>query len=47
MRRQTVAIVNGHGIRTIASRFGRLFMVEGTDRAFSTQAEAETFARSL
>jgi hypothetical protein len=47
MRRQTVANVNGHGIRTIGSRFGRLFMVEGTDRAFSTQAEAETFARTL
>jgi len=46
-KRQTVANVKGHGIRTINSRFGRLFMVEGTDRAFSTLAEAETFARSL
>jgi hypothetical protein len=46
-RRQTVATVNGHGIRIIGSRFGRLFMVDGTDRAFSTRDEADAFARSL
>jgi len=46
-KRQTVATVNGHGIRSVGSRFGELFMVEGTDRAISTQGEAETFARTL
>jgi hypothetical protein len=46
-KRQTVATVNGHGIRSIGSRFGQLFMVEGTDHAFATQGEAETFARTL
>jgi hypothetical protein len=43
----TVATVNGHGIRPIATRFGRLFMVGTTGRAFSTLAEAETFAATV
>lgn len=40
-----VATVNGHDIRPVGSRFGRLFMVGDTGRAFSTQPEAEAFAR--
>ena len=42
-----IATVNGYGIRPVSSRFGRLFMVVGTDAAFSTQAAAEAHAKSL
>lgn len=40
----TVATVNGHRIRPVSSRFGRLFMVGGTGKAFATMDEAEGFA---
>jgi hypothetical protein len=47
-RRQTVTTVNGHAIRAINEpRFGFLFIVEGTNRAFGSRNEAEAFARSL
>jgi Fe-S cluster assembly scaffold protein SufB len=39
-----VSTVNGHKIRPVGSRFGRLFMVGKTGNAFHTLAEAETFA---
>ena len=41
-----VATVNGYGIRPVGSRFGRLFIVEGTKHAFRSQAEAEAFAKT-
>jgi hypothetical protein len=44
-RQSTLATVNGYAIREINSRFGRLFAVGGTDKAFCTRAEAEAFAR--
>jgi hypothetical protein len=41
----TVAIVNGHAIRPVGSeRYGRLFMVGRTGRAFQTLAEASAHA---
>lgn len=47
-RRQTViATVNGWDIRTVGSRFGRIFTVDGTGKGFSTQDEAEAYARTL
>jgi hypothetical protein len=39
-----IEIVNGHAIRTSASRFGKLFIVGETGRAFSTMNEAVAFA---
>jgi hypothetical protein len=41
----TVETVCGHSIRPVRSRFGRLFMVGATRKAFSTLAEAQTYAR--
>jgi hypothetical protein len=46
-RASTVATVKGRGIRPIASRWGRLFMIEGTGLAFDTLAEAEEYAGNL
>lgn len=43
-KRSTVATVNGHDIRPVMTRFGRLFQVGGTDMAFATLAEAKAFA---
>ena len=43
-RESTVLVVNGYPIRRTGSRFGRLFLVEGTDAAFPTLAEAKEFA---
>jgi hypothetical protein len=46
MRRSTVVTVGGHDIRSInTGRFGWLFVVGDTGRAFSTQAQAETYVR--
>lgn len=39
-----VATVNGHDIRPVESRFGRLFMVGTTGSAFRTLAMAKAFA---
>jgi hypothetical protein len=44
-RRSVIAAVGGHDIRPINTRFGRLFSVGDTGRAFSTQAQAEAYAR--
>jgi hypothetical protein len=40
----TVAIVNGHAIRKVQSRFGRLYQVGTTGTAFSAFEAAKTFA---
>lgn len=40
----TVARVGGHALRPVGSRFGQLFLVGDTGKAFRTQAEAEVFA---
>ncbi len=40
-----VATVNGHAIRPVSSRFGKLFMVGDTGTAFQTLPQAETFAK--
>lgn len=39
-----VSTVNGHKIRPVGSRFGRLFMVGDTGTAFQKLADAEAFA---
>ena len=44
-RRSTIAIVGGHAIRAVPSRFGELFAVGDTGRAFTKQAQAEAYAR--
>lgn len=43
----TVAVVNGYRIRPVSSRFGTLFLVDGTRSAYSTQRAAEAAARAL
>ena len=40
MRDSIVAVVNGHCIRMVGARFGRLFAVGKTDQAFRTLDEA-------
>jgi hypothetical protein len=47
LERSTVATINGHAIRPVMTRFGLLFMVEGTDKAFSTLREAEVYGATL
>ena len=42
----TVAIVAGHSIRSVKTRFGKLWQVGNTGRAFSTREQAETYART-
>jgi hypothetical protein len=46
LKKSVVSKVNGYNIRAVFTQFGRLFYVVGTDHAFSTQEEAEAFARS-
>lgn len=38
-------VVNGLEIRPVGTRFGRLFQVDGTNRAFFTLEEARDFAK--
>jgi len=45
-RKTTVATEAGHNIRIVNTRFGQLFMVEGTDKAFSTLEEAKAFIKA-
>jgi hypothetical protein len=46
MRSASVAEAGGHAIRiTMSERFGRLFLVGETGRAFAHQAQAEQWAR--
>jgi len=40
-----VSRVGGHAIRTVGSRFGQLFSVGDTGKAFAKQADAEQFAK--
>ena len=44
MARSTVAIVNGHAIRKVQSRFGKLYQVGTTGTAFIAFEAAKTFA---
>lgn len=46
-RRSIVATVNGHDIRPVQTRFGRLFMIDGTGTAYRTLEEAREFAAGL
>lgn len=45
MEASTVSRVAGHPIRTVNTRFGRLYAVGGTDKAFATLEQAEQYAR--
>jgi hypothetical protein len=45
-RESIVATVNGYSIAPVNTRFGRLYAVQGTKKAFSTLAEAEAFAQT-
>jgi hypothetical protein len=42
--RAVVQVVNGHGIRPVHTRFGLLYMVGDTGRAFSTPDDAVKYA---
>lgn len=44
MRQTTLVTICGHAIREVGSRFGRLFQVGSTGRAFKTILQAETYA---
>jgi hypothetical protein len=44
--RSTVETVAGRAIRPVNSRFGRLFMVEGTGKAFTNIEDARQHARA-
>jgi len=44
MGRGTVATVNGHAIRKVQSRFGKLYQVGRTGTAFSAFEAAKNFA---
>jgi hypothetical protein len=44
MGRSTVATVNGHAIRKVQSRFGKLYQVGRTGTAFSAFEAAKNFA---
>jgi hypothetical protein len=46
-RARIVATINGHEIWPVQTRFGRLYVVGGTERAFSTLAEAEACAKEI
>jgi hypothetical protein len=43
--KSVVSTVNGHKIRPVQTRFGTLYHVGTTDRAFTNLKEAETFAQ--
>lgn len=42
-----IVTVNGHAIRPANTRFGRLFVVGATGKAFATLPEAEAYARDI
>jgi hypothetical protein len=44
MKDETIDTINGHAIRPVQSRFGRLFVVGTTGKAFSTIDDAKKFA---
>ena len=43
-RRTTISTVGGHAIRAMRTRFGRLYHVIGTDKAFRKLEQAEAYA---
>jgi hypothetical protein len=45
--RRTVATINGRVIKRVETRLGPVFAVAGTDGAFATLEDAQTYARSL
>ena len=46
IEKSTVAVVAGHPICPIKTRFGKLWKVGNTGRAFKTLEKAETYARN-
>ena len=46
IEQSTVAIVAGHSIRPVWTRFGKLWLVGNTGRAFSTLEQAKIWAGS-
>ena len=44
VRQTTISTVGGHGIRAMRTRFGRLYQVMGTNKAFRTLEQAEAYA---
>lgn len=44
-RRSVIETVNGHDIRAVHSRFGRIYMVDGTNRGGATLEVARRIAR--
>ena len=45
IKQSSVATIAGHNIRLVGSRFGKLWQVGNSGRAFSTREQAETYAR--
>jgi hypothetical protein len=43
----TVSTVNGYPIRPVGSRFGTIYMIDGANTGFRTQAESEAYAATL
>lgn len=43
-RASTLAVVNGYGIRAVGSRFGTVYMVDGTGNGYTTLEAARAFA---
>jgi hypothetical protein len=41
----TVAVENGYPIRAVSTRFGRIFMVDGTNKGHATLEGAKAIAR--
>jgi hypothetical protein len=46
-RRSTVSIINRIAIRAVTSRFGQIFTVGDTGRAFAKLEDARAFARGI
>jgi hypothetical protein len=46
-REQVVETVNGYDIRKIGTRFGPVFQIETTSRAFSSLEDSRTHAEGL
>jgi hypothetical protein len=44
VRQNTISTVGGHGIRATRTRFGRLYQVMGTGKAFMTLEQAKAYA---
>jgi len=47
MKASVVSTVNGYDIRPVGSRFGTIYMVDGTDTGYQTQKQAEEHAAKL